>query len=166
MQPNVMIGSGANTREVKRALRQWGWLTVCCLSSIGVLASCSGGNVSEDESSDEADNDESNDKSNDESNDESNDDSDDENNDSAEDSDDTNANENGDGGTELVPDDVVTEDGCYSNREFLATEAWKGVIESKCLSCHGPGGIAEAQAANLQSNPRRTRGSWMLTWQN
>lgn len=136
MQRDVIVGSGASTPEVKRALRRWGWLTACCLSSLSVSVACSGGKVSEDEPLDEADDDD---------NDESNDKSDD----SAEASDD-NA---GDGGAGLDPDDVVSEDGCYSNREFLATEAWTGVVESKCLSCHGPGGIAEAQAAKFTIKP-------------
>jgi hypothetical protein len=136
MQRDVIMGTEIDTRQLKRALRQWGWLTVCCLSSTGLLVSCSGGKV-EDQSSDESDD---NDNSNDES---------DDTNDGTDDSD-VNG---GDGGTGIDPIDIVSEDGCYSNREFLATEAWKGVVESKCLSCHGPGGIAEAQAAKFTIKP-------------
>lgn len=59
-----------------------------------------------------------------------------------------------DGGMVNVdPGEVAAGDGCYSNRDFLATKAWKGVIESKCLACHGPGGIAEAQAAKFTIKP-------------
>lgn len=59
-----------------------------------------------------------------------------------------------DGGTVNVdPGEVAAGDGCYSNRDFLATKAWKGVVESKCLACHGPGGIAEAQAAKFTIKP-------------
>lgn len=54
---------------------------------------------------------------------------------------------------EVDPNDVAAADGCYSNRDFLATQAWKGVIESKCLACHGPGGIAETQSAKFTIKP-------------
>lgn len=56
-------------------------------------------------------------------------------------------------GAALDPDQIAGNDGCFSNRDFLATEAWKGVLESNCLSCHGPGGIAEAQAAKFTLKP-------------
>jgi Protein of unknown function (DUF1588)/Protein of unknown function (DUF1592) len=58
----------------------------------------------------------------------------------------------GDGGV-VDPGEVAAGDGCFSNRDFLATQAWKGVVESKCLSCHGPGGIAEAQSAKFTIKP-------------
>jgi hypothetical protein len=146
MQRDLMSGALADTKEVKRTLRQWGWLTVACLSSLGVLASCSGGNVSEEQNSSDGDSDkDDNDESSDKSNDESDDTSATDPNDSA--------GAQGDGGTVPVPDDIAAEDGCYSNREFLAIEAWRGVIESKCLSCHGPGGIAETQSAKFTIKP-------------
>jgi hypothetical protein len=58
----------------------------------------------------------------------------------------------GDGGA-VDPGEVAAGDGCFSNRDFLATQAWKGVVEAKCLACHGPGGIAEAQAAKFTIKP-------------
>lgn len=59
-----------------------------------------------------------------------------------------------DGGTAVVPDiPNPSDDGCFSNRDFLATKAWKGVIESKCVACHGPGGLAEAQSAKFTIKP-------------
>lgn len=58
----------------------------------------------------------------------------------------------GDGGV-VDPGEVAAGDGCFSNRDFLATRAWKGVVESKCLACHGPGGIAEAQSAKFTIKP-------------
>ncbi len=45
------------------------------------------------------------------------------------------------------------DDGCLSNREFLATQAWPQVLGSVCLSCHGPGGIAANQSAAFQLQP-------------
>ena len=48
---------------------------------------------------------------------------------------------------------LAGDDGCLSNREFLATEAWNGVIASNCMSCHGPGGLAETQNAQLTIKP-------------
>lgn len=49
--------------------------------------------------------------------------------------------------------DLAGHDGCLSNREFLATQAWNGVVNSQCMSCHGPGGVAEAQNAQLTLKP-------------
>src|SRR5690606_10924623 len=50
-------------------------------------------------------------------------------------------------------DELVNQDGCFSNREFMATRAWPAVLGETCLSCHGPGGIAVNQGAGFQLQP-------------
>lgn len=45
------------------------------------------------------------------------------------------------------------DDGCVSDREFLATRAWPEVLGTICLSCHGPGGIAANQNAAFTLQP-------------
>lgn len=143
MQREVMVGRKLLTPEGKRAWRRWSWLTVCAVASLGAVAACGNGGVEDEKTTDskggkgdKTDNGKGNDTSNADNT----------------DSDDPAANE-GDGGSGLIPDEVVQEDGCYSNREFLAIEAWKGVIESKCLACHGPGGLAETQSAKFTIKP-------------
>lgn len=70
----------------------------------------------------------------------------------------------GDGGANVVTPggSVVGEDGsimgadgkvCQPNRDFLATNAWPQVLAPSCLSCHGPGGIAEEQRADFVLKP-------------
>jgi Protein of unknown function (DUF1588)/Protein of unknown function (DUF1592) len=58
---------------------------------------------------------------------------------------------NGADGGVLAP--VAGDDGCLSNREFLATEAWPKVLGSVCSSCHGPGGAAVNQGASFVLQP-------------
>ncbi len=48
---------------------------------------------------------------------------------------------------------LAGEDGCFSNREFLATRVWPQVFGKTCLSCHGPGGIAANQSAEFTLQP-------------
>ncbi len=48
---------------------------------------------------------------------------------------------------------ALGDDGCLSNREFLATRAWPEVLGSVCLSCHGPGGVAADASAAFQLQP-------------
>ncbi|HEX2730631.1 MAG TPA: DUF1588 domain-containing protein [Polyangiaceae bacterium] len=55
-----------------------------------------------------------------------------------------------DGGVTLAP---AGADGCLSNREFLATEAWPKVLGGVCSSCHGPGGTAVVQGAKFTLEP-------------
>ncbi len=50
-------------------------------------------------------------------------------------------------------DEIVNQDGCFSNREFMATRAWPAVLGETCLSCHGPGGIAANQNAGFVLQP-------------
>jgi Protein of unknown function (DUF1588)/Protein of unknown function (DUF1592) len=52
-----------------------------------------------------------------------------------------------------TPDASVPDLGCVSNREFLALETWNTVLEGKCQSCHGPGGVAEQQNADFLVKP-------------
>jgi Protein of unknown function (DUF1588)/Protein of unknown function (DUF1592) len=54
-------------------------------------------------------------------------------------------------GGELDP--VAGSDGCLSNREFLATEAWPKVLGKVCASCHGPGGAAMIGGASFVLQP-------------
>ncbi len=68
-----------------------------------------------------------------------------------------------------TPDPVVDDDGnpipnvgqqvgpdgqlCMSNRDFLATQAWSQVFSRNCVSCHGPGGVAEQENAEFALKP-------------
>ena len=45
------------------------------------------------------------------------------------------------------------EDSCVSTREFFAAEAWTKVMGTKCITCHGPAGIAEEKNAEFRLLP-------------
>ncbi len=44
-------------------------------------------------------------------------------------------------------------DSCVSTREYFAAEAWTKVMGTKCITCHGPAGIAEEQNAEFRLLP-------------
>jgi hypothetical protein len=44
-------------------------------------------------------------------------------------------------------------DTCVSTREYFAAEAWTRVFGAKCITCHGPAGIAEEQNAEFRLLP-------------
>ncbi|MBL8972250.1 MAG: hypothetical protein JNK56_16820, partial [Myxococcales bacterium] len=44
-------------------------------------------------------------------------------------------------------------DSCTSTREFFADEVWVNVMGRKCITCHGPGGVAEAAGAEFNLLP-------------
>lgn len=44
-------------------------------------------------------------------------------------------------------------DSCTSTREYFADEVWNEVMGSKCITCHGPGGVAEAAGAEFNLLP-------------
>ena len=44
-------------------------------------------------------------------------------------------------------------DSCVSTREYFADEVWTNVMSRKCITCHGPGGVAEAAGAELNLLP-------------
>ena len=44
-------------------------------------------------------------------------------------------------------------DSCVSTREYFAAEAWTKVMGKKCITCHGPAGIAEEQNAEFRLLP-------------
>lgn len=45
------------------------------------------------------------------------------------------------------------DDSCVSTREYFAAEAWTKVMGKKCITCHGPAGIAEEQNAEFRLLP-------------
>ena len=46
------------------------------------------------------------------------------------------------------------QDDCVSNREYFSRTAWPEVLESKCVSCHGPGGIADQKGSAFKIQPQ------------
>jgi len=44
-------------------------------------------------------------------------------------------------------------DSCTSTREYFAAEAWTKVMGTRCITCHGPAGIAEEQNADFRLLP-------------
>ena len=44
-------------------------------------------------------------------------------------------------------------DSCVSTREYFADEVWTNVMSRKCITCHGPAGIAEEQNAEFRLLP-------------
>ncbi len=44
-------------------------------------------------------------------------------------------------------------DSCVSTRELFANEVWTKVMGTKCITCHGPAGIAEEQNAEFRLLP-------------
>lgn len=45
------------------------------------------------------------------------------------------------------------DDDCVDNRTYLAQKVWGPVLRDKCMSCHGPGGIAVEEGAELRLLP-------------
>ena len=44
-------------------------------------------------------------------------------------------------------------DSCTSTREYFADQVWNEVMGRKCITCHGPGGVAEAAGAEFNLLP-------------
>lgn len=55
---------------------------------------------------------------------------------------------------------------CLTNRDFLAIKAWQPVIGTKCLSCHGPGGVADLPGTEYKLLPSAYPGFLDVNLQN
>ena len=54
---------------------------------------------------------------------------------------------------EEAGDGTGTAGDCLTDREYFAKKVWAPVLGSKCLSCHGPGGVAEEAGADFSLLP-------------